>query len=307
MVENSSAGLVMLESAVLITVTREEYHQAVLSRYRVAPGTSRRVAVELGWCTIGAGKHRGERAIEVRLDGHRIGELTYLMSQRYGALVDGVIARGGRPGCAAVIQLGDRGLEVILRLPHHTGAAIPSRASFPAPFPALFPGSAAATLPAMSPVPPPVPVAARWRRPAWIGAAAVAGIVIVASIVGGQDGDPAPSSAADRSTTTVTTTSPLPTTTTTVTTTMPPPTTTTTTTVEPEPVVPEPEPEPEPPPEPEPQPACDPNYGGCVPVAPDVDCAGGSGNGPAYVAGPVTVVGEDVYDLDRDGDGTGCE
>ncbi|TAP44615.1 hypothetical protein EYS21_08960 [Arthrobacter sp. S39] len=53
---------------------------------------------------------------------------------------------------------------------------------------------------------------------------------------------------------------------------------------------------------------CDPNYAGaCVPVASDVDCAEGSGNGPAYVRGPVTVVGSDIYGLDRDGDGLGCE
>lgn len=53
---------------------------------------------------------------------------------------------------------------------------------------------------------------------------------------------------------------------------------------------------------------CDPNYGGaCVPIASDVDCAGGSGNGPAYVTGPVTVIGSDIYGLDRDGDGIGCE
>ena len=53
---------------------------------------------------------------------------------------------------------------------------------------------------------------------------------------------------------------------------------------------------------------CDPNYAGaCVPIASDVDCAGGSGNGPAYVTGPVRVVGVDIYDLDRDGDGIGCE
>lgn len=56
------------------------------------------------------------------------------------------------------------------------------------------------------------------------------------------------------------------------------------------------------------QPSCDPNYeGACVPIASDVDCAGGSGNGPAYVQGPVYVVGVDIYDLDRDGDGVGCE
>ncbi len=53
---------------------------------------------------------------------------------------------------------------------------------------------------------------------------------------------------------------------------------------------------------------CDPNYAGkCVPIASDVDCAGGSGNGPAYVQGPVRVVGRDVYGLDRDNDGIGCE
>jgi resuscitation-promoting factor RpfB len=59
--------------------------------------------------------------------------------------------------------------------------------------------------------------------------------------------------------------------------------------------------------EPEPDPNCDSNYSGCVPIASDVDCAGGSGNGPAYVAGPVQVIGYDIYDLDRDGDGWGCE
>lgn len=53
---------------------------------------------------------------------------------------------------------------------------------------------------------------------------------------------------------------------------------------------------------------CDPNYAGaCVPVASDVDCAGGQGNGPAYVTGPVRITGEDIYELDRDGDGIACE
>lgn len=55
---------------------------------------------------------------------------------------------------------------------------------------------------------------------------------------------------------------------------------------------------------------CDPNYDAswaCVPVASDVDCAGGRGNGPAYVRGPVKVIGSDIYDLDRDGDGIGCD
>ncbi|MET7880652.1 G5 domain-containing protein [Micromonospora profundi] len=52
---------------------------------------------------------------------------------------------------------------------------------------------------------------------------------------------------------------------------------------------------------------CDPNYTPCVPIASDVDCAGGSGNGPAYVSGVVKVIGIDIYDLDRDNDGYGCD
>lgn len=52
---------------------------------------------------------------------------------------------------------------------------------------------------------------------------------------------------------------------------------------------------------------CDPNYSGCVPIASDVDCAGGKGNGPMYVKGPVEVIGKDIYGLDKDQDGIGCE
>jgi hypothetical protein len=54
---------------------------------------------------------------------------------------------------------------------------------------------------------------------------------------------------------------------------------------------------------------CDPNYeGACLdPNAYDYDCAGGSGDGPEYVDGPVDVVGDDHFGLDRDGDGIGCD
>jgi hypothetical protein len=52
---------------------------------------------------------------------------------------------------------------------------------------------------------------------------------------------------------------------------------------------------------------CDPNYDPCVPIDSDVDCASGRGNGPSYASGPVQVIGSDVYDLDRDGDGIGCD
>ena len=68
------------------------------------------------------------------------------------------------------------------------------------------------------------------------------------------------------------------------------------------------------PPPPTPKPisaggSCHPSYQWeCLKVGiGDYDCAGGSGNGPNYVVGPVKVVGYDEFDLDRDGDGIGCE
>ena len=53
--------------------------------------------------------------------------------------------------------------------------------------------------------------------------------------------------------------------------------------------------------------ACDPNYSGCVPIASDVDCASGGGNGPEYAEGPIRVIGDDIYQLDGDGDRIACE
>lgn len=55
---------------------------------------------------------------------------------------------------------------------------------------------------------------------------------------------------------------------------------------------------------------CHSSYTGtCIPAdVSDADCAGGSGNGPYYVTEKnIGVVGPDVFDLDRDGDGVGCE
>lgn len=51
---------------------------------------------------------------------------------------------------------------------------------------------------------------------------------------------------------------------------------------------------------------CHPSYEPCVPIASDVDCIGGSGNGPEYV-GRVRVIGPDEYRLDADDDGFGCD
>jgi|RhiMetdeSRZDD1v2_1073273.scaffolds.fasta_scaffold239018_1 PASTA domain-containing protein len=54
---------------------------------------------------------------------------------------------------------------------------------------------------------------------------------------------------------------------------------------------------------------CDPSYPDvCLdPAVEDYDCAGGSGNGPEYVEGPIRVRPPDPFDLDREGDGWGCE
>jgi hypothetical protein len=53
---------------------------------------------------------------------------------------------------------------------------------------------------------------------------------------------------------------------------------------------------------------CHPSYKlKCLkPNAYDYDCIGGSGNGPLYT-GLVKVVGPDVFRLDADHDGWGCE
>ena len=52
---------------------------------------------------------------------------------------------------------------------------------------------------------------------------------------------------------------------------------------------------------------CHPNYSGCLdPYAVDYDCIGGNGNGPLYT-GEVRIRGRDVFQLDSDGDGIGCD
>ncbi|WP_158559912.1 hypothetical protein [Prauserella sp. PE36] len=319
MVENSSSGLSLLPGEVSVTVTREEHHQAELARYAPAGG-ERRVVVELGWCTITSGKHRGRRAVEVRLDGHRIGELTYLMSQRYGPLMERVGASGGRPGCEALIQQGEKKIEVVLRLPKDAQGALRPPPAEPVTMPVpIVPAPQPETV--FQPVAAPAPAPRRpWylRRPLWIAAAVFALFLLVGIVNGGEDDGRQPASDVALPAPATTTTTPV------------------TTTDEPEPTTEAPEPEPPaappeptyqepapdpvrseapappppPPPAPEPGPGpdCHPSYeGACVPIAQDVDCEGGSGDGPAYVRGPVIVVGDDVYRLDRDGDGMACE
>jgi len=60
-------------------------------------------------------------------------------------------------------------------------------------------------------------------------------------------------------------------------------------------------------PPPAPTSGCHSSYSPCVPIGSDADCAGGSGNGPIYVHTKVRVIGPDVYGLDADHDGYGCD
>jgi hypothetical protein len=156
-----------------------------------------------------------------------------------------------------------------------------------------------------------------WAR---VTVAAVIVMILAWPFVSG-DGEPQRTVSADgprttepTTTTAPPTTAPPSTTTSTTTTTAPPPTTaappppppTTSrppTTAAPTTTAPPPPPTTAQPP---PDPACDPNYSGCVPVASDVDCAGRGHDGPAFVDGPVWVIGDDIYHLDRNGDGVGC-
>jgi beta-lactam-binding protein with PASTA domain len=54
------------------------------------------------------------------------------------------------------------------------------------------------------------------------------------------------------------------------------------------------------------EPDCTPGYSPCLPPASDYDCVGGTGDGPEYT-GTVHVTGIDIYELDDDGDGVGCD
>lgn len=292
LIRNTSAGLAMLEPAVTVTVTGEENHQQELMLYADASSSRVRVAVSLDWCVITSGKYRGQQAVEVRLDGRRVGQLTDAMSRRYEPDVMGAAQRGRQPGCEALVYRGERGMQVELRLPRRADTSRP-----PAPVVAAQPAPAP-----RADVPEQPARKSGMPRPVMI-AGGVIGVIIFASAVSQGDEDTEPPSDSDTPAVTTTQVVPEPTETTTVKRTRkavkPKRITTTRTTTQTA--------VPEPPPEPEPASNCDPNYGPCVPIASDVDCAGGSGNGPAYVQGPVTVTGSDIYDLDSDSDGVGCE
>jgi hypothetical protein len=107
-----------LPAEVTVTVTREEDHQdALATRHLASASTPTRVTAELASGIVGKGKHRGAYAIEVRLAGLRVGELTAAMSERYGDLVRAAEARGDLARAEGLVSWGDRGFQIALRLP----------------------------------------------------------------------------------------------------------------------------------------------------------------------------------------------
>ena len=96
-----------------VVVTREDDHQDVLAEHHAPGRPPTSVTVELCSSTVSRGKYRGDYAVEVRLDGARVGELTAAMSARYRHLVD----LAGPVRCRGVIDHGPRGFQVDLRLP----------------------------------------------------------------------------------------------------------------------------------------------------------------------------------------------
>lgn len=113
--------------------------------------------------------------LEARLDGVRVGELTALMSLRYGPTVDGVLRRGERPGCVGRVVRGKHGVEVELRLPAVNAAGGPPTEQLP------------------------VVVAARRRRrsrtPVWVGVGIVGLLVVIGAALGFARGSTTPAAA----------------------------------------------------------------------------------------------------------------
>jgi hypothetical protein len=124
---HETEAVVTLASAWNCTVTGEEGHQDALAPFESGTWQAKPMRANLEFCTIAKGKYKGQRAIEVRLDGRRVGELTRAMSERYEATVAGVHATGRTALCDAWGVRTDKGLQVELGMP-----VDPKRASRPA-------------------------------------------------------------------------------------------------------------------------------------------------------------------------------
>ncbi|RZQ65893.1 DUF4236 domain-containing protein [Amycolatopsis suaedae] len=117
LLENLVGDIDLVEPARRLTVTREEDHQDTLSHYQRIDSSRTLLVAELVSSTVSRGKHKGAYAIEVRLNGKRVGELTAKMSSRYQSLVVNAEAMDSQPICEAELTHGDYGYQVDIYLP----------------------------------------------------------------------------------------------------------------------------------------------------------------------------------------------
>ena len=112
-------GEIVLKSEWGCTVTREEDHQDELLPFAPRDGEDfASVRPTLDFCEVSRGKYRGQRAIEVRLGGARVGELTMAMTRRYAELVEVIHGRGAVATCYGYIARDPRrGLQLQLTMP----------------------------------------------------------------------------------------------------------------------------------------------------------------------------------------------
>jgi hypothetical protein len=125
-----------------------------------------------------------------------VGELTWLMAQRYRPAVDALVVRGFRVGCEALLREDARGIQVELRLP-----AEPTATGRPADEPLAVPTSVVThAVPRQHTRPPapygvPDPPATRRRSRRLLGiVGAVVGVLVVASALGNGSRDEVPTS-----------------------------------------------------------------------------------------------------------------
>lgn len=116
---NSPDGVEVVDCDRLVAVSRSRDHldvlEAAVDGFECDElGTYPPFVCQLVESVVATSKYGGQRCIEVRLDGQRIGELTQKMSERYWHLLDD----GSTVGCEVLVsRKDDGGLDVKARLP----------------------------------------------------------------------------------------------------------------------------------------------------------------------------------------------
>jgi hypothetical protein len=82
-----SDDVVSMTGPWLARVSGEEAHQDVLGELVPTVGGEQTITATLAFCTVRKGKYAGQRAVEVRISGRRVGELSRVLSDRYAGRV----------------------------------------------------------------------------------------------------------------------------------------------------------------------------------------------------------------------------